>query len=110
MNFLSEIENKITSLSNILKIDIFTVEFEIIVFLILNSGKRIDEIRSNVRGSPATISNKMKYLLDKKIIFRMNDVQDKRKSRYFVNQEYVRLYEEVIFDGKVGHLQKSNAL
>lgn len=72
----------IRTLSSALDVDVFTTDFEIVAFLYCNGKGGIEEIRSNVRGSPGAISYKIKHLVKSGLVIRRAGEVDARMSFY----------------------------
>lgn len=93
MNVLSELR----SLSANLKLDVFTVEFEIVAHLFINRRSGIEDIRRSVRGSPGAISYKVRDLVESGIVVRNISEVDGRASFYELSPFTRDLLDAVVF-------------
>lgn len=91
------------SLAAELKLDVFTIDFEILVFLCSNGAARIDEIRRNVRGSPGAVSYKIRALIEVGLVSRRTSDEDRRSSFYELSERGRLLLNP--FEGLSGFLE-----
>lgn len=73
---------RLKAIEKVLKIEVFTIDFEILGFLHFNGRAGIDAIRRTVRGSPGAVSYKLRRMLEMGLVIRSSDPEDRRISHY----------------------------
>lgn len=85
--------SQLNAIAGELEVDIFTVDFEILSFLLHKGQAGIENIRKNVRGSPGAVSYKISGLIDAGLVVRKTSEIDRRLSHYQLSPHAIALLD-----------------